>query len=79
MSAARARLRRRREAVVLMRPADTAIVASMQVMILGVIGEYDGRIFLEAKRRPLYVVAETADRRDAGARAAAPLAGGGPD
>ena len=30
----------------------------MQMLSIGVLGEYVGRLFLEAKKRPLYIVAE---------------------
>lgn len=35
------------------------IISGFQIIVLGIIGEYVGRIFEEAKRRPLYVVNET--------------------
>lgn len=35
------------------------IVGGMQIIMLGIVGEYIGRIFEEIKGRPLYVVAET--------------------
>jgi dolichol-phosphate mannosyltransferase len=34
------------------------IISGVQIMIMGVMGEYIGRIFEEAKNRPLYVVSE---------------------
>jgi dolichol-phosphate mannosyltransferase len=46
--------------------AAIAILGAAQFLILGIIGEYIGRILRETRRRPSYVVAETeAERPDA--------------
>ncbi len=43
-----------------------SLAASAQLMMIGVLGEYVGRIYEEIKRRPLYIVAEELNaRRDA--------------
>ncbi|MFY1631711.1 glycosyltransferase family 2 protein [Solwaraspora sp. WMMB335] len=53
-------------------PGYTTIIVSViglggiQMMILGVIGEYIGRIYYETKRRPHYLVKESTADRDSG-------------
>jgi dolichol-phosphate mannosyltransferase len=34
------------------------VLGSAQLLILGVIGEYLGRMYMESKRRPLFIVRE---------------------
>lgn len=38
------------------------LVGSVQLLVMGVFGEYLGRMFLETKRRPLYVIRDVAGR-----------------
>ena len=34
------------------------VLGAVQMFVLGMIGEYLGRLYLEAKHRPLYIVAD---------------------
>ena len=36
------------------------VLSSIQMFVLGMIGEYLGRLYVESKRRPLYLVADVA-------------------
>ncbi|MFD5751883.1 glycosyltransferase family 2 protein [Streptomyces sp. NPDC127033] len=54
-------------------------LAGVQMVMLGVIGEYTGRIYYEAKRRPNFLVKATNVRRDGLRRDAVPEDGVGGD
>lgn len=43
-------------------------LGAMQMFVLGLIGEYLGRLYIEAKRRPLYIVADVIGGARAGSR-----------
>jgi dolichol-phosphate mannosyltransferase len=36
------------------------VLGAVQMFVLGMIGEYLGRLYVEAKRRPLYLVSDVA-------------------
>jgi dolichol-phosphate mannosyltransferase len=46
-----------------------SLFSAIQLFCMGVIGEYVGRIFVETKRRPLFVIREVCSREDKPARA----------
>jgi hypothetical protein len=64
------------------------ILGSAQLFVLGVFGEYLGRLYLESKRRPLFIIdhvvggfglpAAASDVRDAGARRMSAARSGAP-
>jgi dolichol-phosphate mannosyltransferase len=52
--------------------ATVVILGSLQLLMLGVFGEYLGRLYMESKRRPLFVIEEV--RRSSPAAASSPAA-----
>ena len=43
-------------------------IGAVQMFVLGMIGEYLGRLYMESKRRPLYIIADVVGDARAGAR-----------
>ena len=48
--------------------ASVLFLSGVQLVSLGIIGEYVGRVFVEVKRRPSYLLAKTVDSRAVAAR-----------
>ena len=44
--------------------AATSLLGGFQLIVLGVMGEYIGRIYNEVKRRPLYILEQTVGMND---------------
>jgi dolichol-phosphate mannosyltransferase len=44
--------------------AAIGVFGSLQLLVLGVIGEYVGRLFIEQKRRPLFLIDRVVTSRD---------------
>ncbi|MEM8936847.1 MAG: glycosyltransferase family 2 protein [Pseudomonadota bacterium] len=44
------------------------VLGSVQLLVLGVFGEYLGRLFVEAKRRPIFLIDQVVSTRDATAQ-----------
>jgi len=40
------------------------LMGSVQILLLGVLGEYVGRLFVESKRRPLFIIRDIVGRED---------------
>jgi polyisoprenyl-phosphate glycosyltransferase len=49
--------------------ASVLFLSGVQLVSLGIIGEYVGRVFVEVKRRPSYLIARTVDSRGAASAA----------
>ena len=49
------------------------LLGSVQLLFLGVLGEYVGRLFMESKRRPLFIISDVVGRENS-ARAWRPIA-----
>ena len=52
--------------------ASVLFVGSMQLLVIGITGEYLGRVYGEVKGRPLYIVASSNIRRLSGDKPDAP-------